>query len=196
MPQSQPVAIERIVLVHAMKSTLASHWYETFLAKLRPVAEVVAPAMPTPDTPHAAEWQATLRREVGSVDARTLLIAHSVGNAAALQFLTSLPAGWRLGGLVDVAGFAEPQPGNDATIPFVQDIDTALVRESTAHRHTFLGTDDPEVPNALSERLAARLASTVHAVDGAGHFRDEDGYTAFPQLESLALGLVSPRPAS
>lgn len=183
-------AVERIVLVHAMKSTLDDHWYRAFVRRLWGRATLTVPAMPTPYEPDADAWQETLEAAVGEVDETTLIVAHSVGNAAALRYLTSLEHGWELGGLVNVAGFSDRQPGNDLTIPFVKDIDHDLVRDSTLRRHAFVGTDDPEVPAELTDNLARRLGSTVHRIDGAGHFRDEDGFTNFPQLERLALGWV------
>lgn len=129
---------------------------------------------------------------IGAVDAQTMIIAHSVGNAAALRYLTSLPAGWTLGALVNVAGFSDPQPGNDATIPFVAGIDHALIRDSTLARYAVISTDDPEVPAELTARLAERLDSRVSPVQGAGHFRgEEDGYTELPTVEQIALNFAA-----
>ena len=182
----------RIVVVHAMKSTLDDHWYRALARRLEPVAEVVMPAMPTPFDPKADAWQATLKDAIGDVDARTMIVAHSVGNAAALRYLTSLDAGWTLGALINVAGFSDPQPGNDATIPFVSGIDHALIRDSTLARHAVISTDDPEVPAELTARLAERLDSRVNPVLGAGHFRgEEDGYTELPTVEQIALNFVA-----
>jgi predicted alpha/beta hydrolase family esterase len=182
--------IERVVVVHAMNSTLDDHWYRALTRRLWDRCTVVIPAMPTPYEPDAGAWQATLEEAVGPVDESTLVIGHSVGNAAALRYLTSLDPGWTLGGLVNVAGFSDPQPGNDATIPFVQDIDHDLIRTSTLLRDAFISSDDPEVPADLTTALATRLTSTVHTIDHAGHFRGEDGYRNFPQLERLVLGRV------
>lgn len=182
----------RIVVVHAMKSTLDDHWYRAFARRLEPVAQVVMPAMPTPFEPKAEAWQTALEDAIGPVDERTMIIAHSVGNAAALRYLTSLPAGWTLGSLVNVAGFSDAQPGNDATIPFVQDIDHALIRAQTLARHAVISTNDPEVPEELTARLAERLDSHLSLVQGAGHFRgEEDGYTELPTVEQLALNFVA-----
>lgn len=182
--------LTRVVLVHAMNSTLDSHWYRSFIAQLR-AAEltVVAPSMPEPFRPDAGRWHETLRATVGAVDETTAVVAHSVGNAAALQYLSSLAAGWTLGALVNVGGFAEPQPGNPATIPFTEGIDLARVQRCTLRRAAFIGSEDPEVPSALSRRLAAALDSEVRVVPGAGHFRDEDGYTEFPQLADLVTAI-------
>ncbi|MEN0015691.1 MAG: alpha/beta hydrolase, partial [Solirubrobacteraceae bacterium] len=80
--------VERVVLVHAMKSTLDDHWYRAFVQRVAPHATVVSPAMPNPFRPDADAWQATLETAVGDVDDRTLVVGHSVGNAAALRYLT------------------------------------------------------------------------------------------------------------
>lgn len=184
--------VDRLVIVQAMRSTVDDHWYRALAARIAPHADVVLPAMPTPDEPEADAWRGVLVRAVGDVDAATVIVAHSVGNAAALQYLSRLPEGWELGGLVNVAGFAEPQPGNDRTIPFVQGIDLALVRESTRERHAVISTDDPEVPNALSERLSSALGSTVLRVNGAGHFRAAEGFSALPLVEELVLAMAAP----
>ncbi|MDO9354823.1 MAG: alpha/beta hydrolase [Solirubrobacteraceae bacterium] len=181
----------RIVVVHAMKSTRDDHWYGALRARLEEVAEVVIPAMPSPFEPDADAWQSTLETAIGPVDERTMIVAHSVGNAAALRYLTGLPAGWTLGALVNVAGFSDPQPGNDLTIPFVQGIDHDLIRSSTQARHAVISTDDPEIPEALTARLAERLDSHVNLVQGAGHFRgEEDGFTELPTVEQIALNFV------
>jgi predicted alpha/beta hydrolase family esterase len=185
----------RIVVVHAMKSTREDHWYGALRRRLEPVAEVVIPAMPDPFEPDAQAWQSTLETAIGPVDANTMIIAHSVGNAAALRYLTSLPDGWTLGALVNVAGFSDPQPGNDLTIPFTDGIDHDLVRASTRARYAVISTDDPEVPAELTARLAERLDSTVEPIQGAGHFRgEEDGYTELPTVEQLALRFAGAEP--
>lgn len=188
MTVEAPRPLTRVVLVHAMNSTLASHWYESMTVQLRAAGiAVTAPAMPDPFRPDPRRWHETLRNSVGEVDASTGIVAHSVGNAAALQYLSSLPNRWTLGALVNVGGFAEPQPGNPATIPFTEGIDLPRVRLSTVRRVAFIGSDDPEVPSVLSRGLATALDSQQHVVPNAGHFRDEDGYTDFPQLTRLLL---------
>lgn len=185
-------AIERVVVVHAMNSTREDHWYGALVRRLEGVGLAVAlPAMPDPWEPQPEAWGAVIAEAVGAPDAATLIVAHSVGNAAALRFLSGLPEGWILGGLLNVGGFSEPQPGNPWTIPFADGIDHDAVRDATVRRHAVISTDDPEVPNELSFRLADRLDSTVHRVEHAGHFRgEEDGYTEFPLLEDLVLELV------
>lgn len=182
--------IERIVVVQAMKSTTEDHWYRALQRRLSPVAAVEVPAMPTPWSPEAPRWHEALIDAIGTVNEATLLVAHSVGNAAVLQYLTALPIGWTLGGLVNVAGFSDPQPGNDLTIPFVRHIDHDLVRRQTRRRDAVISTDDPEVPGELTARLAERLGSRVHRVPDAGHFRGSDGYAELPLVEDIALGMT------
>jgi predicted alpha/beta hydrolase family esterase len=177
----------RVVLVHAMNSTVADHWYGSFALRLAPHAAVAVPHMPDPFDPKPGAWHATLERAIGVPDASTLIVAHSIGNAATLQYLSSLPSGWELGGLINVGGFSDPQPGNPATPPFVTGIDHERIRAATAWRQAVVSTNDPKIPSELTARLAERLDSTMHHVEGAGHFRGVDGYRDFPLLEDLAL---------
>lgn len=187
MNRAELMPIERVVLIHGMNSTPKSHWYPSFVRALSAAGALVeVPPMPSPETPDAAAWHEVLTRVIGAVDERTLLVGHSLGNAAMLRYLTALDGEWNLGGIVTVAGFGEPLADRPATAAFVAGLDLPLVGSRVARAHSFISCDDPVVPVDVSERFAAGLGSEVHFDDAFGHYRDRDGVAIVPQLEVLA----------
>jgi predicted alpha/beta hydrolase family esterase len=184
--------IERIVIVHGMNSDPTRHWIPSLTSRLQAAGVTVdAPTLPDSSEPDAKIWASLIEAAVGDVDGRTAIVAHSLGAAAVLRFLSNRKGPWQLGALVTVGGFFEPLPGRHSTTPFTENIDLDGVRRNTAVRKALVSTNDSVVPPEVSTRLAERLDADVIAVSDAGHFRDSDGVTRVSELEDILLALVT-----
>lgn len=184
--------VRRVVVVHGYDAAPGSHWFPWLREQLEAdgVRTVLA-ELPEPSYPEAGAWQEAVGRAVGDVDAHTHVVAHSLGCVTVLRHLARLPRPWELGGLVLVAGFT----GRLAAVPLLDgflagDTDLTAVRASTRRRLVLRSDDDPTVPAAATEELAARLGARLQVVPGAGHFCAEDGVLRLPAV----LEALVPRP--
>lgn len=182
-------AVRTVVVVHGYDAAPDQHWFPWLRAAL--VADGVRAEvleLPEPSAPEPAAWQAAVARAVGEPDEHTHLVGHSLGCITILRHLAGLPQPWALGGLVLVAGFTGPlesEPSLDAFL--AEDVDVAAVRANVRRRLVLRSDDDPTVPPAATDALAARLDAELQVVPGAGHFRGRDGITRLPAvLDALA----------
>lgn len=67
--------------------------------------EIVAPQLPKAEEPRKEAWVPALASAVGTPDAETFLIGHSMGCPTILRYLETLPEGVTVGGVLFVAGF-------------------------------------------------------------------------------------------
>jgi predicted alpha/beta hydrolase family esterase len=184
----------RVVVLHGYQASPGAHWFDWLTADLaRDGVPVHVPALPSPQDPALGDWVEAARAAIGTPDARTVLVGHSLGCITALHALSATPGDWRLGGLVLASGFDT----GPRAVPEVAEFTAALpdhdrVIAATAHRHVIGSDDDPVVEPALTRSLAERLDATYDVVPGGGHLLGKDGFTTLPVLRDrvrAALGL-------
>ncbi|MGX5356945.1 RBBP9/YdeN family alpha/beta hydrolase [Kocuria sp. KH4] len=177
-------AVRTVVVVHGYDAAPDRHWFPWLRAALAADGvRTVLVELPEPSAPDPAAWQAAVARAVGEPDEHTHLVGHSLGCITILRHLADLPRPWVLGGLVLVAGFTGPlesEPSLDAFL--AEDVDVAAVRAHVRRRLVLRSDDDPTVPPASTDALAARLGAELRVVPGAGHFRGQDGVTRLPAV--------------
>jgi predicted alpha/beta hydrolase family esterase len=177
-----PADPARVVVLHGYRSAPSAHWFGWLAADLRADGvRVAVPALPDPPRPDVGAWVAAARAAIGTPDARTVVVGHSLGCVTALHALAGTPGAWRLGGLVLVAGFDRPQPAVPEVDAFTADApDLARVAGATAHRHVIGSDDDAEVDPEHTRALAAGLGATFDLVPGGGHLMASEGFTTLP----------------
>jgi len=176
--------VQRVVIVHGYESSPDANWFPWLQAALEAEgAAVTVVALPDPDNPDRASWEDAVGVALGTPDASTVVVAHSLGVVTALRVLAALPEPWELGGLVLVAGFTEPLEALPQLDGFLAaDVDIERVAAGIAERTVIRSESDPFVPPAASDDLAGRLHARLQVYPGAGHFMAEDGVTRFPAL--------------
>lgn len=101
---------DRLLIVHGFGASPQDHWFP-WLAALRPGAERLA--LPEPLSPRAEAWVPLVVTALDRLGDGTAVVAHSLGNAAALQALRALADAGRpvrLRAFVGVAPFISPVP--------------------------------------------------------------------------------------
>lgn len=101
---------DRLLIVHGFGASPQDHWFP-WLAALRPGAERLA--LPEPLSPRAEAWVPLVAAALDRLGHGTAVVAHSLGNAAALQALRALADAGRpvrLSAFVGVAPFISPVP--------------------------------------------------------------------------------------
>ena len=97
----------RLFVVHGYQAQIDSHWFQ-WLCQQFPDVETHIVALPDPHHPQLSAWLSALQAAIGQVDEQTFIVAHSLGCVTTLRFLSEQTEAAALGGLVLVAGFAEP----------------------------------------------------------------------------------------
>lgn len=182
----------RAWIIHGYGATPEDHWFGWLTERLEAAGVPTAvPALPDTLAPEPAQWEETVRAEVGVPDEGSVIIAHSLGCLTVLRYLRSLPGPWRVGDLVLVAGFVDRLPDLPGLDPYIGDgCDVADLGEHI-DRLTVLRSDaDAYVPPGHTDRLAGLLGTEAQVVPGAGHFLASEGVTSLP--EALAA-ITSPR---
>ncbi|MET1052813.1 MAG: alpha/beta hydrolase [Mycetocola sp.] len=172
----------RIVVAHGYLASPEKHWFPWLVEQYG--AEIVSvPALPDPKAPQLDAWLDTLRAAIGEVDDDTVLIGHSLGSVTTLRVLDSLPRPWTLGGLIIVAGFAEPLPNLPQLDPFtVPPLDLAPLVGSIRQRQVFGSDNDTTVDPSVTAALAKAIDAPLTILPGRGHFVERQGCRAIAEL--------------
>ena len=144
-----------------------------------------------------------LCRAVETADAQdAVLIGHSAGGQLALiaAMRTDAAAAVSLGGVVDLGLADRLDLGNGAVRDFLgmaaagrPDLDPALLPRPGFPVHLMHGTDDEDVPLAVSESLAAAWGCPLTVLAGTGHMELIDpGGSAWPAVVE-AIAAIVPR---
>lgn len=203
-PASAP--FDRIVVVHGFRASPQKHWFP-WLARTEPAARVLA--LPDSATPDADAWITTVARAIGTLDARTAVIAHSLGCITTVRAVQRLAAEQgaaesqseprlhatgpaSLGAFVAVSPFAQTLPhtgdeGLDAfaahgLAPFLNGADLPGTRPHLGRVTVIRSDDDPLVAPPLSDAFARDLEARVQVIPGARHFLEPHGVTQLPEV--------------
>jgi len=174
----------RALIFHGYGATPEDHWFGWLAERLEDDGiTVTVPALPDPLDPDPVVWEDAVRTALGTPDAGTIVVAHSLGCLTVLRALGSLAGPWRLGTLVLVAGFLDPLPALPGLDGFIADGTPVDGLAQRLDRLVVLRSDRDEfVPTTHTDRLAALLGTEPQVVEGAGHFLADDGVTEAPAI--------------
>ena len=181
-------------IIHGYGATINNHWFGWLQTQLeqRGIAAVRVP-MPDSTQPDFDRWQAALATHLGTPDAQTFYVAHSLGTISLLHYLTAARPR-KIGGLVLVSAFGKRIPTlheiNGFNIDAYVDrcrIDFAAIARMAGNRIELISADDDTiVPVENTRYVAKELNGYLHIRATGGHFLDRDGFTQFPPvLESV-----------
>ena len=182
-----PPAVERVVIVHGYRASPSAHWFPWLGEQLaeRGVRAVTVD-LPESTAPVAAAWEEAVAAELGTPDEATWIVTHSLGGITALRVLAALPDGWRLGGLVLVAGFTGRLSGLPELDGYLAEgVHVERLVGGIRVRAMIRSDDDTQVPPAASDELARRLDAGIHVQEGAGHFLATEGITTLPLITRI-----------
>ncbi|MGH6923955.1 MAG: alpha/beta fold hydrolase [Propylenella sp.] len=129
-----------------------------------------APLMPDPDDPNAAAWSKAIGEHLAAVDKPFVLVGHSLGGSAILQYLALHDAPSGMKGVVSIAAPFWGANMREWTLP--PGFATRLSR--LPRLVLYHSRDDDEVPIAHVDRYAAAIPTAiVRKVDGRGHLFDD-----------------------
>lgn len=192
---------DRVLLVHGFGASTEDHWFPWLAERIPGLERVELPASTAPD---AATWISTVAAAIGTFDARTAVVTHSLDGVTAIRALQLLAGDGddgRIGALVAVAPFVETLPpiGDPELDTFLSTRCPAFtdaanldaIRDRVGRTVVIRSDDDPVVPADASDRVGAGLGAPVVVVAGAGHFLGREGVTELPEvLEALGIPVV------
>ena len=184
--------MRRVFIIHGWAASPSENWFPWLKRTLESMGyEVQVPVMPSSEEPRIDAWVSTIANLVGKADEDTYFIGHSMGCAAIVRYLQTLPDKISIGGAVFVAGFFFPltPPGgswNDkpgaktnehwATTP----IDFNKVKTHLKRSIAIFSDNDPWVPLQNKDIFSTELGSDVVIEHNAGHLNDKAGFRELP----------------
>ena len=158
------------------------------------------PAMPHPDRPTIPEWIDFIGKLVGEPDAKTVMIAHSLGCEAVLHYLETLGEEAKsVGRTVLVAtrfptGMSPAEAdkkadGDEILKPWLTArVDSKSVRIAAGKCTVILSDNDPYIPiDEAKASFQGNLAAEIIVEHGKGHFNQDDNITELPSALGAAV---------
>lgn len=179
--------MKRVFIIHGYTGYPDKNWFPWLKDELEKITiDVVAPSMPNTLMPRLEKWLPHLQQIVGDLDEDTYLVGHSLGCPTILRFLEQLPEGKKVGGVVLVAGFAEPIRLINLN-GFTEDAwHDEKIRASTNEIVLVNSDDDEHVPLDMGERMRDRFDAKLIVLHNAGHINEKSGHMTAPfVLEEL-----------
>ncbi len=172
--------MKRVIIVHRWSGGEADDWRPWLKAELEKSGyEVIVPSMPDRDEPIIEKWVSHLRKIVGTPDADTYFIGHSIGCQTILRYLETINA--PAGGAVFVAGWfnltnLEDEEVKEIAMPWVNTpIDLKKVKSVLPQSTLIISDNDPYDCFEENKKRFGEVVTKTVVVPGAGHFTSEDG---------------------
>lgn len=186
--------MKRIVLVHGWDGGPDRDWFPWLRKELENYGyTVIAPQLPEAEVPRKELWIPALASAVGTPDAETYFVAHSMGNQATLRYLESLPEGVVIGGAVFVAGFVNslvnlegPENEEIATAWTGTPLNLSKVRTHLLKSIAIFSDDDEWVTLDNADIFRERIGSEIVTEKAQGHFNEDTAPVILETILKLA----------
>jgi predicted alpha/beta hydrolase family esterase len=186
-----------ILILHGIGGHAGIHWQGWLGDTLASRGDAVAmPDLPFPNHPDRQQWLRTSLDELSKFEpGQTIIVGHSLGVATALDCIEK--AKQPFAGLVSVSGFAYDY-GSELNGYFMRarSVDFSRVRQNVKSACVLYGDNDPYVTQAALGRLASDLHVKPEIIKDGGHLNADAGFSQFPLLLELVLGITRTGSAS
>jgi predicted alpha/beta hydrolase family esterase len=178
--------MKKVIIVHGWEGKPESNWFPWLARELETQGvTVVRPQFPPDTTPSLANWLAVL--EAQSPDENTVLVGHSLGVITILRHLQSRETPIR--GAVLVAGFARDIGISELQDFFRDDVNFNRVREQCPQSTIINSDNDPYVPLAEGEFIAAGLRTPLVIAHGKKHLNEDEGVIEYKPIFDAVLSI-------
>lgn len=171
-----------IYIIHGYLASSESNWFPYLKNKLEnDVVKVTVFNMPNSKNPKLLEWVNHIKNNITNFDENSILIGHSLGCVAILNYLNnSKPAKFK--GLYLIAGFVEKTPIPEL-LEFVEPLlNYNKIIELTNNRMVIAAKDDDIIHYKYSQFLAEKIDANFTLLNEGKHFIERDNFTKFPLL--------------
>ncbi|MDD3531478.1 MAG: alpha/beta fold hydrolase [Candidatus Pacebacteria bacterium] len=188
--------MKRVFLVHGWGGSPDREWFPWLSTELEKRGfTAVALALPDSEHPHIDAWVSALAAAVGTPDADTYFVGHSMGCQTVARYLAELDESITVGGIVYVGGYFDTLTlGEDEEVGIWDEwreapVDLARVRARAPKSIAFFSDDDPYVPLENAKRFELELGSKVIIEHAQSHFNG-DAYAQIPFVLDAVLELA------
>lgn len=177
--------MKRVIIIHRWEGGSHDDWRPWLKSELEKLGyEVQVPDMPDTDVPVIEKWVRKLSEVVGTPDADTYFVGHSIGCQTILRYLETIST--PIGGAVFVAGWfnlgnLEDEEVKEIARPWIETpIDLEKVKAVLPQSKLIISENDPYGCLEENKQKFAQIMTKVIIVPNAGHFTAEDGFTELP----------------
>ncbi len=179
--------MKRVIIVHQWMAGADGDWRPWLKTELeKNGVEVYVPDMPNIDTPVIAVWVEKLRETVGTPDANTYFVGHSIGCQTILRYLETIDT--QVGGAVFVAGWfnlsnLESPEIEEIAAPWINSpINIPQVKKVLSQSTLIISDNDPFGCFEENKQRFSEFVTKTIVIPGGGHLSAEDGYTELPVI--------------
>jgi hypothetical protein len=192
---------ERAFIIHGYLGYPAEAWLPWLKAVMEKRGyQVWLPAMPNPDRPTIPEWVDFIEALVGDPDAKTVMIAHSLGCEAVLHYLETLGKSAKAVGKTVLVASRFPTgmspeeaekriEGDEMLKPWLTArVNPESVRIAAGKCTVILSDNDPYIPvEEAKASFQKNLPAEIIIEHGKGHFNEDDNITELPSALNAVL---------
>jgi len=148
--------------------------------------EIYVPEMPDTEVPVIEKWVSHLGSVVGTSDADTYFVGHSIGCQTILRYLETIDT--KIGGAIFVSGWfdlenMESKEEETTAKPWIETpINLDKVKRVLPHSTLIISDNDPYGAFELNKRKFEELGSKIIIMNKAGHMTGDDGYIQLPEI--------------
>ena len=186
--------MKRVFIIHRWDGNPTEDWYQWLKKELEGRGfEVFVPAMPEPDEPKIETWIPFLSQLVGTPDANTFFVGHSIGCQTIIRYLETLPEGVKIGGAVFIAGWynvrnLETEEEWRIVEPWVSaPRDDEKIRKVVNKAVAIFSDNDPFVQPENQESWKEKVGAKIVVEHNKGHFTESDGVNTLPSALKAVL---------
>lgn len=171
-----------IYIVHGIIATSQSNWYPWLERKVSEKGIFIKTLnMPNSDQPILHEWMEYLNKELSSLNENTILIGHSLGCVAILNYLNS-QKNLKIKAAIWVSGFIEKTPISQVQEFVDVQLNYQKINKQIQYQIAITAKDDDIIPYTYTKEMETKLDINTFVLETGKHFIDRDRYTTFPFL--------------
>ncbi len=190
--------VKRVFIVHGWGGYPEEGWFPWLKQKLESRGfSVFVPQLPDADTPRIEKWVPALAKAVGTADAQTFFVGHSMGCQTIARYLESLHGEIQVGGAVFVAGFFkhiivedEPEAYKTERLWMEASLDLVKVKNHLPKAVAIFSDDDPYVPLDNQNDFRDKLGAKIIIEHAKKHFSGGEGTIALPVALNAVLEMA------
>jgi uncharacterized protein len=191
---------KRVFIIHGWDGFPEEGWFPWLKKELESRGfTVTVPQMPKPQEPRINNWVPALTELVGTPDAETYFVGHSMGCQTIARYIESLPDGIKVGGAVFVAGFLKrlTNIGNKEIEQSVVNewlktpLDLKKAKDRMKKSVAVFSDNDPFVPLDNQDEFKDVLGSKIVIEHDKGHFSGSTGTKELPVVLDEVLEMAA-----
>ena len=189
---------QRVFIIHGWGGKPEHGWYQWMTDEMTARnIEAHNLSMPNTDNPLPDEWISAIEKAVGTPDAETYFVTHSLSCQAIIRYAATLPADIMLGGALFVAGFFGEITGLDdvdqehyRTHWLAKSFDANVATKHLGPSVALFSDNDKYVPLDCQNAFKDFLNAKILVMHNRGHFSGDTNTTELPEGRDELLALM------